>query len=178
MVDRRIGKVLDRLAEDGLLDNTIIFYFSDHGRPHVRGKQWLYDSGIHVPLIVRWPGHIKQGQVSDHMVMTIDISATILDAAGVKVKSPLHGKNLFSKEVKKRKYIFASRDKMDDTFDAMRTIRSKKYKLIHNLMPERAYCQFNQYKETSYPVLALLNVLSGKLELTPVLESDPALAST
>jgi N-sulfoglucosamine sulfohydrolase len=59
VLDRRIGKVLSRLEEDNLLDDTILFYFADHGRPHVRDKQWLYDGGIHVPLIIRWPCHIK-----------------------------------------------------------------------------------------------------------------------
>ena len=132
-----------------------------------RGKQFLYDGGIQVPLLARWPGKIKPGLVSDDMVMTIDISATILEAAGIDPGYETHGKSLFSQEVKERKYIFAARDKMDDTHDAMRAIRSNRYKLIHNLMPERAYCQYNRYKEASYPVLALLNVLNLKGALPP-----------
>jgi arylsulfatase A-like enzyme len=132
-----------------------------------RGKQFLYDGGIQVPIIARWPGKIKAGQVSDDMVMTIDISATILEAAGIEPGYGTHGKSLFGPDVKKRKYIFAARDKMDDTHDAMRAIRSAEYKLIHNLMPERAYCQYNRYKEASYPVLALLNIMNMKGELSP-----------
>jgi arylsulfatase A-like enzyme len=132
-----------------------------------RGKQFLYDGGIQVPILVRWPGKIESGQVRDDLVQTIDISKTILDAAGVNPPHPLHGENLLKGNTVNRKYIFAARDKMDETHDAMRAIRSKEFKLIHNLMPERAYCQFNRYKETSYPVLALLNVLNMKEELPP-----------
>jgi len=113
------------LKNDGLEDNTIVFLIGDHGRCMPRGKQFLYDEGIRIPLIVRWPGKIKPGTRSDDLVMSIDISQTILDAAGVTAPHPLHGKNLFDKEVKKRKYIFAARDKMDNTHDAMRAIRSK-----------------------------------------------------
>jgi len=86
---------------------------------------------------------------------------------GVKPPVPLHGKSLFSKDVKNRKYVFAARDKMDETHDSIRAIRSKDYKLILNLMPERPWCQYNRYKENGYPMLAELNVLNLKGQLTP-----------
>ena len=166
-VDRQIGEVLQRLEDEGLAENTLVFIIGDNGRCMPRGKQFLYDGGIQVPILARWPGIIKPGLVSDDMVMTIDISATILEVAGIQTEYETHGKSLFGKEVKNRKYIFAARDKMDDTHDAMRAIRSAEFKLIHNLMPERAYCQYNRYKEASYPVLALLNILNLKGELPP-----------
>jgi arylsulfatase A-like enzyme len=166
-VDRQIGALLQRLEDEGLAENTLVFLIGDNGRCMPRGKQFLYDGGIQVPIIARWPGRIKPGLVSDDMVMTIDISATILEAAGIQPGYEMHGKSLFGKDVRNRKYIFAARDKMDDTHDAMRAIRSAEFKLIHNLMPERAYCQYNRYKEASYPVLALLNVLNLKGELPP-----------
>jgi N-sulfoglucosamine sulfohydrolase len=166
-VDRQIGEILQRLEEEGLAGNTLVFIIGDNGRCMPRGKQFLYDGGIQVPLLARWPGEIKPGLVVDDMVMTIDIAATILEVAGIDPGYETHGKSLFGREVKKRKYIFAARDKMDDTHDAMRAIRSHRYKLIQNLMPERAYCQYNRYKETSYPVLALLNVLNLRGELPP-----------
>ncbi len=167
VVDRQVGKVLDRLEKEGLADNTVIFLIGDNGRCMPRGKQFLYDGGIQVPILIRWPGKIKKGQVNDDMVTTIDISKTILDIAGVKPGYKLQGLNIIDGSTKDRKYIFAARDKMDSTHDAMRVIRSKNFKLIHNLMPERAYCQFNNYKERSYPVLALLNVMNMKGELNP-----------
>lgn len=99
--------------------------------------------------------------------MSIDICATILEAAGVEAPVPLHGKSLFSDDVANREYIFAARDKMDETHDSMRAIRSKDHKLILNLMPERPYVQYNRYKEGAYPMLAEMNVLNMKGELTP-----------
>ncbi len=167
LVDREVGAILQRLEEEGLAENTLVFFVSDHGRCHVRGKQFLYDGGIRVPMIMRWPGKVKPNQVSDDMVMSIDICATLLDVAGVDPLVPIHGKSLFSKDLSNRKYIFAARDKMDETHDAMRAIRSKDYKLILNLIPERPYCQYNHYKEGSYPMLAELNLMNMKGELNP-----------
>ena len=103
----------------------------------------LYDGGIHIPLIIRWPGKVKPGTVKEGMTSAIDISKTIADVTGAKITHPIHGKNLFDKEIEKRQYIFAARGKMDNTHDAIRAIRSKVFKL----MPERAYLQFNYYKE-------------------------------
>lgn len=167
LVDREIGELLKRLEDEGLADNTIVFFIGDHGRCHIRGKQFLYDGGIRIPMVMRWPGKVKPGTVSDDLVMSIDICATILDAAGVTPNVPLHGKNLLGQEVRDRKYVFAARDKMDETHDAMRAIRSKDFKLILNLMPERPYLQYNRYKEGAYPMLAEMGVLYQKGELTP-----------
>jgi len=166
LVDREVGAILKRLDDEGLADNTIVFFIGDHGRCHIRGKQFLYDEGTRIPMIMRWPGKVERGQVSGDLVMSIDICATILAAANIKPPVPLHGMSLFSDEVKQRKYTFAARDKMDDTHDSMRSIRSKEYKLIVNLMPERAYCQFSFYKEGAYPPLAELNVLNLQGKLT------------
>lgn len=165
LVDRQVGELLKRLKDEGLAENTIVFFIGDHGRCHIRGKQFLYDGGIRIPMIMRWPGKVKPGQVNTSLVSSIDICATILEAAGIEAPVPLHGKSLFSDEVGDRKYIFAARDKMDQTHDAMRTIRSKDHKLILNLMPERPYCQFSRYKEGAYPALAEMNILhlEGKL---------------
>jgi uncharacterized sulfatase len=167
LVDREVGELLKRLDDEGLSDSTIVFFIADHGRCHIRGKQFLYDGGIRIPMIMRWPGKVAPDQVSNNMVMSIDICATILEAAGIQPPVPLHGKNLLSKAVKERKYVFAARDKMDETHDSMRAIRSKDHKLILNLMPERPWCQYNRYKEGAYPILAEMNVLNLKGELTP-----------
>ena len=167
LVDRQVGEILQRLADEGLAENTIVFFIGDHGRCHIRGKQFLYDGGTRIPMIMRWPGKVEAGQVSEDLVMSIDICATILEAAGIEPTVSLQGKSLFSDEVKERKYVFAARDKMDETHDAMRAIRSKDHKLILNLMPERPWCQFNHYKEGAYPVLAEMNVMNLKGELTP-----------
>ncbi len=168
LVDRQVGALLKRLDDERLSDNTIVFFIGDHGRCHIRGKQFLYDGGIRIPMIMRWPGKVEAGQVSDELVTSIDICATILEAANIKPPVPLHGKSLFSPAVKNRQYVFAARDRMGDTHDAMRAIRSKTHKLILNLMPDRAWCQYSGYKEGAYPVLAEMNVLNLRGKLTPI----------
>lgn len=167
LVDRQVGALLKRLDDEGLTNNTIVFFIADHGRCHIRGKQFLYDGGIRIPMIMRWPGKVAPGQVSESLVMSIDICATVLEATGVEPPVPLHGKSLFSEGLKNRLYVFAARDKMDETHDSMRAIRSRDFKLIRNLMPERPWCQFNRYKESAYPMLAEMNVLNLQGKLTP-----------
>lgn len=164
-MDRQVGKFLDQLERKGLSDNTMVIFIGDHGRCMPRAKQFLYDSGLHVPLIIRWPDKIDAGSVDKNLVSSIDLAPTILAAAGVEPPQWMHGRNLLNDRLEPRKYVFAARDKMDSTHDAMRAIRSENFKYILNLMPERAYCQFNRYKEQQYPMLALLNVmhLQGKL---------------
>ncbi|MCD6304266.1 MAG: sulfatase [Planctomycetes bacterium] len=167
-MDRTVGKILKRLDDEGIADETLVFFIGDNGRCLIRGKQFLYDGGIHVSLLVRWPGKIKPGTVSDEMVSTIDISAAVLAAAGCELPDHLQGRDFLDPAVPRRKYIFAARDKMDNTHDSMRAVRSRDFKYILNLMPERAWCQFNEYKERQYPVLALMNVLHMEGKLTPV----------
>ncbi|QDT08217.1 sulfatase [Planctomycetes bacterium K23_9] len=167
LVDREVGAILKRLDDEGLSDNTLVFFIGDHGRCHIRGKQFLYDEGTQIPMIMRWPGKVEPKQVNDDLVMSIDICATILEAADIKPPVALHGKSLFGDDVNERKYTFAARDKMDTTHDSMRSIRSRDHKLILNLMPERAYCQFSFYKEGAYPPLAEMNVLNLQGKLTP-----------
>ena len=168
ITDRDVGKLLKKLKDDGLEENTIVILIGDHGRCMPRGKQFLYDGGIKIPLIIRWPKGIKPNQVNNDLVSSLDICQTIIQAAGVKPIVKLPGKDLLKDGAKDQKYIFAARDKMDNTHDSMRAIRSKKYKLILNLTPERAYCQYNWYKEARYPLLAQLNVMNMKGELNEV----------
>lgn len=170
VVDRRIGRVLDRLAEDDLLDNTIIFYFSDHGRPHVRGKQWLYDSGIHVPLIVRWPGHIEAGSVDDGFVNLIDLGPTAMALAGIPVPVTMQGQPVLGPNARTREFIVSARDRCDMTIDRIRCVRTEKYKFIRNFNPEMPYNQpahLSRYKDFFYPMQNLMTVLGERGELTP-----------
>lgn len=168
LVDREVGAILKRLDDEGLADDTLVFFIGDHGRCQIRGKQFLYDGGIRIPMIMRWPGKVDAGQVDASLASSLDICKTILDVANVKPVVPVHGINLLDSKLAERKYVFAARDKMDETHDAMRAIRSHDYKLILNLMPERPWCQYNKYKERSYPPLAELNVLHLQGKLNPV----------
>ncbi len=74
LLDQQVGKIWQRLEKDNLADNTVVFFFADHGSPHVHAKQFLYDGDIHTPLIVRWPGHLKAGSNSKHLVSNIDLA--------------------------------------------------------------------------------------------------------
>src|SRR5690606_9001876 len=93
LLDRQIGSILQRLEDDGLADNTIVFFFADHGRPHVRGKQFLYDGGIHTPLIVRWPGHLSAGTKDDRMISNIDLGPTAMQLAGIEIPEYMQGRD-------------------------------------------------------------------------------------
>jgi uncharacterized sulfatase len=167
MLDTEIGVALTWLEREGLADDTIVMYFGDHGRPHVRGKQWLYEGGIHIPLIVRWPGHVSRGAVVDDLVSSIDLAPTCMSLAGIKPPQHLQGYPFLGARQKARKYVFAARDRCDETVDRIRCIRSARYKYIRNYHPDRPYTQFNAYKKLQYPVLTLLHVLDRQGNLTP-----------
>ncbi|UCC97157.1 MAG: sulfatase [Phycisphaerales bacterium] len=175
MMDQYVGKILKRLDDEALADNTVVIFIGDHGRCHVRGKQWLYDGGIHIPMIVRWPGKLDAKQVCDNLVSAIDISATILQIAGIEPPKHLEGKLFLEsdrdgvwKPADVHDYIIAARDRCDETVDRIRCVRTKQYKYIRNFMPERPYTQRNDYKERSYPMLPLMRKLHAQGKLTAV----------
>jgi len=167
LLDKKVGKVLKRLEEDGLANNTIVFFFGDHGRAHVRDKQFLYDGGINVPLIIRWPGHIKPGTVIDDLVSAIDFGPTSLSLAGIELPSHLEGQVFLGPNAKKRQYIVAARDRCDETYDRIRCIRTKRLKYIRNFFPDHPYTQFNAYRQCQYPVWTLMKILYVEGKLTP-----------
>ncbi len=168
ILDKKVGRILDRLDSEGLTENTIIFFLSDHGRAHVRCKQFLYDGGIHIPLIVRWPGHIESDSVSEQLISGVDIAPTTLALAGIEVPNFMQGQIFAGPKATSRNAIFAARDRCDGTDDRIRCVRTQRYKLIRNYHPERPYMQFNAYKKQQYPLWSLMPLLSKKGELTPV----------
>jgi N-sulfoglucosamine sulfohydrolase len=165
-LDKKIGRILQRLEDEGLADNTVVFFWGDHGRAMVRGKQFLYEGGIRIPLIVRWPGRIQPGIVSDKLVSAIDFAPTWLTLAGVEVPDYMEGQDFLSPDTPGRDYIFAARDRCDETDDRIRCVRTKRHKYIRNFFPERPYTYFNAYKKKQYPVLTLMEVLSARGELS------------
>ena len=167
IMDRQVGTVLKRLEDEGIADNTLVIFAGDHGRCMPRGKQFCYDGGISVPLIVRWPKGVKAGQIRDEMTSAIDISATIIKCAGVDVPKWMQGRPFLPKDLTNRKYIFAARDRCDGTADRIRCVRSKDFKYIENFYPKRPYTQLNAYKEKQYPPLAVMKLLYKQGKLTP-----------
>ncbi len=176
-LDKKIGRVLKKLDEEGLAENTIVIFFGDHGQAHVRGKQWCYDSGLHIPLVLRWPKGMEAprgyeaGTVSDQLLSAIDLTATTLALAGVEKPEPMQGR-VFLGEASEpaRQYVFAARDRCDETVFRIRTVRDGRYRYIRNYYPERPFLQTNRYKESTYPMLPLMRRLHQQGKLTPVQE--------
>ena len=158
--DRKVGQVLQHLEDDGLSNNTIVFIISDHGRAHIRDKQFLYDGGIRIPCIVRWPGHIDAGSICDDLVSGIDFAPTSLSLCGLDVPEGMEGNVFLGKDAKERPYIVSARDRCDGTVDRIRCVRTKTQKYIRNYHPDRPYMQFNGYKKEQYPLWTLAPLLN------------------
>jgi uncharacterized sulfatase len=182
VLDRKVGQILQLLDRQGLKDTTLVIFVGDHGRPQVRGKQWLYDAGIHVPMIIRWPGVVEQGSINTSLTSLIDLAPTTLAAFGLEIPLAMQGRVLAGpREGKETDMVFAARDRCDETIDAIRSVRTSEYKYIRNLLPERSMLQPNRYKDRSYPIRSLLRT-TGEMawanQLRPseelyVLKDDP-----
>ena len=148
-MDKQAGEILRQLEDDGLADSTVVFFWSDHGRGLPRHKRWVYDSGIRVPLIIRWPGVISPGSVCEDLISCIDFGPTVLSIAGVKIPSYMQGRAfLGGRKGEPRRCIFAGRERMDaKSDDHIRCVRDKRYKYIRNFMPERPYVQPIPYRD-------------------------------
>jgi N-sulfoglucosamine sulfohydrolase len=170
LLDYQVGVLMAKLAEDRVLDNTAIFFFGDNGRCLLRGKQWLYDYGTRVPLIVRWSGVANPGAVRDDPSVALDLAASTLAAAGVAMPEPFHGRPLFGSGARTREFIVTARDRCDETIDRIRAVRDTRYKYIRNFMPERPYTQPNDYIATSYPTQRVIKELHAAGKLNPVQE--------
>jgi uncharacterized sulfatase len=165
LLDGQVGEVLKRLDDEGLADSTIVLFVGDNGRPHVRGKQWLYEGGIHVPMIVRWPGHVQAGAVSDELVSAIDWPATLMNLAGLPVPKAMQGAAVLGPGAVRRDFVVAARDRCDETPDRIRCLRTKRHKYIRNFHPDRPYMQPNIYKKQHYPELTEMLVLKAEGKL-------------
>jgi arylsulfatase A-like enzyme len=144
--DKEVGDVLARLDKEKLLNETVVIFMTDHGISHARGKQFLYDEGIHVPLVMRGPG-IARGTVRADLVEHIDLAALSLALAGIEVPKWLQGRNVLAKDYAKRDAVFAARDRCDETMEHLRAVRTEGFKYIRNYLPERPHLQPNRYKD-------------------------------
>ena len=167
VTDNDVKKIMDGLKQDGLLENTIVFFFSDHGNNHsLRHKQFCYEGGVHVPLIITGPG-IPKDTVREEMTSTLDISATTLALAGIELPKYLHGQDLFGKDYKKRDHVISARDRCDYTIDRIRTVRTEKYRYIKNFLTDRILLQ-PQYRDNQAQTRRLHALHdSGKLGKIP-----------
>lgn len=151
-MDTQVGEILKQLDADGLADNTIVFYWSDHGDGVPRAKRSLYDSGLRVPLMIRWPkmSPAIAGSANDQLVSFIDLAPTVLALAGVEVPAHVQGRVLVGpKAAPAPAFVFAARDRMDIEYDMMRSARDGRFLYIRNFAPEQPYAGHIIYRNQS-----------------------------
>ncbi len=153
-MDLQVGEVLKRLEADGLSEDTIVWFWGDHGAGLPRSKRWLYDSGTQVPLLIRvpkkwraWAGLGEPGSRVDDLVAFVDFAPTLLSLAGVPVPPELQGQAFLGPERAKtpRQYVYGARDRMDETYDLIRMVRDGRYQYLRNFRPELTYAQDISY---------------------------------
>lgn len=169
-MDRQVGAILDRLKKEGLADNTIVIWTTDHGDGLPRGKREIYDSGIKVPLVVHWPekyrpANMAKHEVQEQLISFVDIAPSILTMANIEVPSYIQGSALLADAtLAKREYIFASKDRLDEFNFYERAVRSKQYKYIRNYLPNKPGGVKLGYREQQ-PIMAELwrTLASGEM---------------
>ncbi len=176
-LDRKVGLVLQQLKTDGLADNTVVVFFGDNGQSHVRGKQFCYEEGLIVPLIIYWPkafpvpARFKPGTVDNRLLHGIDLAPTMLDIAGAAKPPKMQGRIFLGDRCEPdREYVFGARDRCDETVMRIRTVRDDGYRYIRNFTPQTPFLAPNAYKKRAYPVWTLLKQLHEQGKLTPAQE--------
>ena len=155
--DSDVKRVLAELEKSGRADNTVVFFFSDHGNNHsLRHKQFCYEGGVHVPLIVTGTGQPKNQRRKD-LVSGLDISAATLAIAGIAAPEWSEGRDLFAKDHQPRTHVISARDRCDYTIDVTRTVRTDKFRYLRNFKTDRIYLQ-PQYRDTRDYVIELRNM--------------------
>ncbi|PWJ59513.1 arylsulfatase A-like enzyme [Dyadobacter jejuensis] len=151
-MDTQVGEILEELTKQGLDENTIVFYYSDHGGVLGRSKRFMYESGLKIPLIVRFPkkyAHLapdKPGSKTDRIVTFLDFAPTLLSLVGVQIPDYMQGTAFLGKQAgTPREYAHAFRGRMDERIDLSRSVRNKQYRYIRNYMPHKIYGQYLEY---------------------------------
>ena len=148
-MDEQVGQILEELEQDGLLESTVIFWYSDHGGPLPRQKRLLYDAGLQVPMIIRYPDRWRAGELDDQLISFVDFKSTALSLAGIKPPEYVDGR-AFAGEFQSsesRQYIHAAADRFDRQYDTIRAVRDDRFKYLRNYHPERGYYLPLTYRE-------------------------------
>jgi N-sulfoglucosamine sulfohydrolase len=140
VLDSVVGAFLTELEKEGELDNTIIFFWGDHGDGLPRAKRWLYDSGLNIPLIIKIPGSKRAGEVDNRLISSIDFGPTVLSMAGIKVPAHMQGIPFLGDQTgHPRDAVYAARDRVDESYDMIRSVRTKDFLYIRNYYPNEPY---------------------------------------
>ena len=166
-MDHQVGEVLKQLEEDGELENTIVFWYSDHGGPLPRQKRLLYDSGLKVPMIIRFPNKQLAGTRNDDLIDFVDLAPTTLSLTGVAPKDYMDGYDFIGnhRPEQMRKYIFAAADRFDQSYDRVRAARDNRYKYIRYYMQDKPMFLEVAYRN-QMPIMQELYRLRDKDSLT------------
>ena len=167
LMDAWVGERLDELKREGVLDNTIVIWASDHGDGFPRAKRSLYDSGMQAPMIVRFPDGRRAGQADDRMISFVDLAPTILAMAGVTAPEHMQGINALGADGEKQDRVFASRDRLDEWADLSRAVRTRDFKYIRNEYPDAPLYLKLAYRE-NVPMMAELRRLFEAGKLSPL----------
>lgn len=165
-MDKQVGELLDQLEEDGLLEETIIFWYTDHGGPLPRQKRLLYNSGIHLPLIVRFPNQWRAGEIDSQLISFVDFKSTILSLANIEPPSYSDGRAFLGKfsSSEPRQYFHAAADRFDSEYDMIRAVGDGRYKYMRNFKPQSPYYLPLRYREQMPMMQELLRLRdSGEL---------------
>jgi uncharacterized sulfatase len=150
-MDGWAGKHLADLQADGLADDTIVFFYGDHGAGMPRSKRWPYNSGLHVGVVVyvpdKWrhlaPKEYRPGGTSDRMAGFVDLAPTVCSIAGIKPPDYMQGSALMGRHPgAERQYNYGFRGRMDERYDLVRSVRDRRYVYIRNYMPHKVYGQY------------------------------------
>jgi len=167
ITDFEVSQIIKRLQNDGVLENTVILFFSDHGMRLWRHKQFCYDSGLHVPFIMNWAGNPERlggaGKVRYDLVNGLDIAATSLALAGIRIPEYMESRDLFAADFQPREHVISTRDRCDYTIDRIRSVRTKRFRYIRNFFPDRPYMQPNYRDEWDITKLMRRLHSEGKL---------------
>nr|GGH92193.1 hypothetical protein GCM10011355_01110 [Aquisalinus luteolus] len=150
ITDGEVGAILEKLKSAGLADNTIVFVFADHGMRMLRHKQFLYDGGVHVPLVIS--GAVDKERLStlrtrsNDLISLVDVAATTLSMAGGNIPEYFYSEDLSSADYVERDHLILARDRADYTFDYIRGVRTDRFKYLRNYYPDRPYLQA-QYRD-------------------------------
>ncbi len=151
-MDKEVGEYLKELDNAGLTENTIVFYYADNGGVLGRSKRFMFESGLHIPLIIRVPKKYAAlapgaaGSQTDRIVSFVDFAPTVLSLAGIKIPDYLQGEPfLGDQKVKERGYGYSFRGRMDERIDLVRSVRDKTYRYIRNYYPHKIYAQYIEY---------------------------------
>ncbi len=167
--DKRVGEVLQILEESGEADNTIVIFWTDHGDGLPRAKRWLYESGLKVPLIVRYPDRRLAGTSDDRLISSIDFGPTTLSLAGIEIPVHMQGQAFQGRfeAQQNREFVFGARDRFDESYDMVRTIRMDRYRYIRNYYPDMPYIIWVPYRD-KMPIMQELLRLNLKDSLNDV----------